>query len=70
MVTQNIADPRSTIGRLHTATHEAGHAVIARVLTLACGGASIQPDYANGCAGHSIIADVPDRMPSYLAKNI
>ena len=30
-------DPR------HTATHEAGHAVIARVLTLMCGGASIRP---------------------------
>ena len=43
--------------RLHVATHEAGHAVIARVLTLVCGGASIQPDYDDGCAGHSIIAD-------------
>ena len=42
---------------LHIATHEAGHAVIARVLTLACGGASIQPDYDAGGAGHSIIAD-------------
>ena len=31
------ADPR------HTATHEAGHAVIARVLALMCGGASIRP---------------------------
>jgi hypothetical protein len=29
-----LNDPR------HTATHEAGHAVIARVLTLACGGAA------------------------------
>ena len=43
--------------RLHVATHEAGHAVIARVLTLVCDGASIQPEYDDGCAGHSIIAD-------------
>ena len=44
--------------RLHVATHEAGqHAAIARVLTLVCGGASIQPEYDDGCAGHSIIAD-------------
>ncbi len=28
----------------NTAYHEAGHAVIARVLTLACGGASIKPN--------------------------
>ena len=29
--------------RRDTATHQAGHAVIARVLTLMCGGASIRP---------------------------
>jgi ATP-dependent Zn protease len=38
----------------HTATHESGHAVIARVLTLACGGATIVPDFDEGEAGHSI----------------
>jgi ATP-dependent Zn protease len=38
----------------HTAIHEAGHAVIARVLTLMCGGASVVPDYDEGEAGHSI----------------
>ena len=43
--------------RLHTATHEAGHAVIARVLTLACGGATIRPDHDAGGAGHAIIDD-------------
>ncbi|WMT76053.1 hypothetical protein [Bradyrhizobium sp. Ash2021] len=37
----------------HTACHEAGHAVIARVLTLACGGASIAMDHDS--AGHAII---------------
>ena len=41
----------------HTATHEAGHAVIARVLTLMCGGASIQVKYKIGEAGHAIIHD-------------
>jgi ATP-dependent Zn protease len=41
----------------HTATHEAGHAVIARVLTLACGGATIVPNYDDSSAGHSITAD-------------
>jgi hypothetical protein len=34
-----------------TAHHEAGHAVISRVLTLASGPASIKPDYEEGGAG-------------------
>ena len=46
-----LNDPR------HTATHEAGHAVIARVLTLACGEASIRPDYDAGTAGYAITRD-------------
>jgi ATP-dependent Zn protease len=46
-----LNDPR------HTATHEAGHAVIARVLTLLCEGASIVPDHEAGHAGHSISGD-------------
>jgi hypothetical protein len=36
-----------------TAFHESGHAVIARVLTLDCGGASVEADHE--CAGHIII---------------
>lgn len=46
-----LNDPR------HTAYHEAGHAVVGRVLTLVCGGATIVPDYEAGGAGHSITAD-------------
>jgi ATP-dependent Zn protease len=42
---------------LRTAYHEAGHAVIARVLGILCGPASIQPDLAEGSAGHAIIGD-------------
>jgi hypothetical protein len=41
----------------HTAIHKAGHVVIARVLTLACGGATIVPNYEHGAAGHSITED-------------
>jgi ATP-dependent Zn protease len=37
-----------------TAYHEAGHAVISRVLMLASGRASIEPDYDEGSAGHAI----------------
>lgn len=40
-----------------TAYHEAGHAVIARVLTLACGRATIRPNYDEGEAGYTITAD-------------
>jgi hypothetical protein len=40
--------------RKSTAYHEAGHAVIARVLTLASGPATIKPDYDEGIAGFSI----------------
>jgi hypothetical protein len=39
------------------AYHEAGHAVIGRVLGMVCGGVSIRPD--EDCAGHGWIA-VPD----------
>jgi ATP-dependent Zn protease len=46
-----LNDPRST------ATHEAGHAVIARVLTLLSGGATIVPDFEAGEAGHAITDD-------------
>jgi hypothetical protein len=37
-----------------TAYHEAGHAVIGRVLTLPCGHATIKPDYSTATAGVSI----------------
>ena len=40
-----------------TAYHEAGHAVVGRVLTLACGRATIRPNYDEGEAGHAITED-------------
>ncbi len=43
--------------RRHTAIHEPGHAVIGRVLTLACGGVTIQPDHVEMTAGWS---ETPD----------
>lgn len=46
---QPLNDPR------HTVVHEAGHAVIGRVLTLMCGGASIEADHES--AGQSITED-------------
>ena len=39
---------------VHTAVHEASHAVIARVLTLYCDGSTIEPDHEAMEAGHSI----------------
>jgi ATP-dependent Zn protease len=45
----SLNDPRQT------AIHEAGHAVIARVLTLDCGGATIKPDHDS--AAHAITND-------------
>jgi len=43
--------------RTLTAYHEAGHAVIGRVLTLVCGEATIKPDYKSRSWGHSICPD-------------
>jgi hypothetical protein len=43
--------------RRHTACHEASHAVIGRVLTLYCEGATIKPDYVAREAGHAICHD-------------
>jgi len=40
-----------------TAYHEAGHAVIGRVLTLPCGPATIKPSYEEMRAGYSITFD-------------
>ena len=40
-----------------TAYHEAGHAVLGRVLTLVCGPATIKPSYEQMQAGFSICAD-------------
>lgn len=37
----------------HVAIHEAGHAVIGRVLALPCGEATIEPDFEDGSAGYS-----------------
>lgn len=39
---------------MHTAIHEAGHAVIGRRLGLGCGSVTIKPDETEGIAGHSI----------------
>jgi hypothetical protein len=39
------------------AVHEAGHATIARVLTLAAGGATIRANCQEGSAGHTITLD-------------
>jgi hypothetical protein len=41
----------------HTAIHEAGHAVIARVLRLRCGEVTIEPNEDEGYAGYSHIGD-------------
>ena len=43
--------------RHSTAIHEAGHAVIARVLGLTCGSATIIPNEDEDEAGHALIAD-------------
>lgn len=48
--------PEIANDRHHVATHEAGHAVIARVLTLTCGHATIEPD--SDSAGHAITVDL------------
>jgi hypothetical protein len=40
-----------------TAIHEAGHAVIHRVVGMVCGEASITPNYEEMCAGFAIAAD-------------
>jgi len=47
-------------GRRPTAYHEAGHAVIGRVLGMTCGGATIVPDY-DACAWGNAIIDVDDQ---------
>jgi hypothetical protein len=46
-----------TVHKKRTAYHEAGHAVIARVLTLPAGKATIKADHAEGSAGHTITPD-------------
>jgi hypothetical protein len=43
--------------RRATAYHEAGHAVISRVLTLASGGVTIRPNFREGAWGTNIIND-------------
>jgi ATP-dependent Zn protease len=47
----------------HTAYHEAGHAVVGRVLGLTLGEATIVPDYEAGIGGYSrsfVLASVAD----------
>jgi hypothetical protein len=49
---------RRSLAKLgHAAVHEAGHATIARVLTLAAGGITIEANYELGEAGYSVTAD-------------
>ena len=48
---------RSEAALRRTAIHEAGHAVIGRVLKQVCGGATIVPNSDEGNAGHTITAD-------------
>lgn len=40
-----------------TAIHEAGHAVIGRVMAQACGGVTIEPDLSEWTAGYAVTAD-------------
>jgi ATP-dependent Zn protease len=56
--------PRRSLRR--TAIHEAGHAVIGRVLGMRCGGASIVPD--DGSAGHNIVADPWEILADRLTR--
>jgi ATP-dependent Zn protease len=54
------AQPSRIQLKRRTAYHEAGHAVIARVLTLPSGHATVSPDFDEGSAGHSITPDPYD----------
>jgi hypothetical protein len=44
-VKQTTRKPKPVNDFRRTATHEAGHALIGRVLTLLCGGATIRPNH-------------------------
>ena len=59
MKTKRKARPRrrTPAGVRRTAYHEAGHAVIGRVLGLVCGDATIVPDFEEMVAGVAIIRD-------------
>ena len=50
--------------RTHTAIHEAGHAVIGRVLGMVCGDASIEQD--SDSAGHAIIGPPYATLEAWL----
>ncbi len=54
--------------RHHTAIHEAGHAVIGRVLTLVCGYATIEAD--DDSSGHAITEDDWVTMSAWDAQGI
>jgi hypothetical protein len=53
----HMRETRVSTRKKQTAHHEAGHAVIGRVLTLPCGHVSIKPDYKTRTAGESITLD-------------
>ena len=50
--------------RNHTAIHEAGHAVIGRVLGMVCGGATIEQD--SDSAGHAIVGPPYATLEAWL----
>lgn len=53
--------------RQHSAVHEAGHAVIGRVLGLTCGDADIVPNYRKGRGGVAV-CDVDRSMDDWVAR--
>ena len=57
----NIDPEQSDDGILwHTAVHEAGHAVIGRILNLPCGKATIVPDFDEETNGFALVTREPD----------
>jgi ATP-dependent Zn protease len=51
-----------------TAYHEAGHAVIGRVVGMICGEVTIVPDLKEMSAGHSITGDVWDTDGAWMDR--
>jgi ATP-dependent Zn protease len=53
----------------HLRVHEAGHAVIGRVLILKCGPVTVKPDFDEGSAGTAIIVADPDETAMWWLDN-